>query len=93
MTVTLGGGLPVGQLGYPNTDAQVLLAVLVANGRPAGCCAPTDSMSRRSEGLIHGPELATRDSHEVGRADWATNAHRRPKQHAIGCKLRTSTAV
>lgn len=33
VTVTLGDGLPIGDLGHPHTDAQVLLAMLVANGQ------------------------------------------------------------
>ena len=33
--VALGGGLPIGDLGNPSTDAGVLLAMLVAGGRAA----------------------------------------------------------
>ena len=35
VAVTLGDGLPIGDLGNPETDARVLLAMLVANGRAA----------------------------------------------------------
>jgi ATP-dependent Clp protease ATP-binding subunit ClpA len=35
VAVTLGDGLPIGDLGNPRTDARVLLAMLVADGRAA----------------------------------------------------------
>jgi ATP-dependent Clp protease ATP-binding subunit ClpA len=35
VAVTLGDGLPVGDLGNPRTDARVLFAMLVADGRAA----------------------------------------------------------
>ena len=35
VTVTLGGGLPLGDLGNARTDSRVLLAMLVAGGRAA----------------------------------------------------------
>jgi ATP-dependent Clp protease ATP-binding subunit ClpA len=35
VAVTLGDGLPIGDLGNPRTDARILLAMLVAGGRAA----------------------------------------------------------
>lgn len=51
VTVTLGDGLPVGDLGHPHTDAQGLPAMLVADGQ-AGKLLRTHGVRRKRRRVV-----------------------------------------